>query len=448
MLDKYGEILRITKNIKNELGAQIIDAVTYGEDVTDLSLLNKEIDILASITGQCAGAIYLRNKNLITPIDDKKGFVKITINNESYPVNITKLPQDLVTDMGLQKNTNNTPIHRNENNKESVHSSSSAIHADDVNIPQNDVSISQNDQTDENVNEVNEDYVWTPNAEANTEDIEDISEKADETINLTDSDTAENNYEDEVAPADIYVNDKGSEIEDIKAEVYGEVTTPPVTPMNRDSLFIEEKVKRADEFVFCEYKISVAHKNCRPEDIYFTVSPLKIKKYATPSVPILVTAYYKGKVYYESSYKNNEDGRNLITMEINEYYFLIRGSFDENGKFDVQIMTTGISVNQGDTLTILSKDEHTPVGDKVKNGHIKFKYDSYEGDTIVEIFPLGIGTSDFVIIERVKDFVDYKLISDGKYGYKRYLVYDKNKDKAEVVCNWIDDVLETDIVPA
>lgn len=442
MLDKYGEILRITKNIKNELGAQIIDAVTYGEDVTDLSLLNKEIDILSSITGQCAGAIYLRNKNLITPIDDKKGFVKITINNESYPVNITKLPQDLVIDMGLRKDMNE---HKKEADEESSFSNNDTMPIDESHIHTDN---EKYDEYDDNGENVNEDYVWTPNAEADTEDIEDITEKEDETINRTDNDTPENNDENDVAHADIYVNDKVSEIGNIKAEVYGEVTTPPVTPMNRDSLFIEEKVKRADEFVFCEYKISVAHKNCRPEDIYFTVSPLKIKKYATPSVPILVTAYYKGKVYYESSYKNNEDGRNLITMEINEYYFLIRGSFDENGKFDVQIMTTGISVNQGDTLTILSKDEHTPVGDKVKNGHIKFKYDSYEGDTIVEIFPLGIGTSDFVIIERVKDFVDYKLISDGKYGYKRYLVYDKNKDKAEVVCNWIDDVLETDIVPA
>lgn len=224
-------------------------------------------------------------------------------------------------------------------------------------------------------------------------------------------------------------------------------TTPEVRLMGKGDLFIEERSKAFEHMVFDTYKVGLSHvSSIKPEDMFFMIAPLEISKGDVAAAPILVYAFYKGQTFVTSSYDIKDESRNIVTMTIGDYEILARGSF-KNGKFESMVVTTGISANQGDTLQIHNKDAHNPVGNNVKNGHVKFKYQSDEGPGTIDVFVLEPQGREFVIMNRYgDDWIDYYCIND-RSGWNKALIYE-NGVKSEVICNWNGDILEADIVPA
>jgi len=240
----------------------------------------------------------------------------------------------------------------------------------------------------------------------------------------------------------------------LKAEVIGDVK---VTPMLTSDVFIEAKEKPLSEIVYEIFDITVAHSGYggggKAEEMRITVAPLKIVKQACPSVPIIVSVLHRGRVYTKSSYDVFEEGKNLVTIDVSEFYLLCRGSFDANGVFHAIITTTGISANQGDILNLVG---HKTFGDatnrNTKNGHIKFRYMSDNGPGSVEVFPADEpGTEEFLIMTKNDEFVDYLYVSNSRgRGSKRAIIFDDDVKK-EVVCSWVgngddEEVLSVDLV--
>ena len=178
----------------------------------------------------------------------------------------------------------------------------------------------------------------------------------------------------------------------------------------------------------------------------FFIAPLKIYKYSCTAAPIVVSVYYKGRYYNFSSYDKIEDGRNMVSAEINEYYFLIRGFFDEKGRFCSTIQTTGISANQNDRINVISSDAHHPTGPAVGNGHLKFRFNGDDGDGIIEVFPREPGEDEYLLVIRYGEFLDYPIISKSPGGIQKYRLVNDGMN-SELVCVWNGDILSAEIVP-
>jgi hypothetical protein len=185
----------------------------------------------------------------------------------------------------------------------------------------------------------------------------------------------------------------------------------------------------------------------KPEEMIVYIAPLKIQKFECPSSPILVAIFYRGKMYAKSSLDIVSDGKNTVEIDVNEYYFLCRGKFDDKGQFRSFINTTGISATQRDILTIISRDSQ-PVLPGERLGHLKLPYNPVvsDGTGNIEIFPLDPEDNEFVIIVSNKEFVDYYFMTDDRNkGLQRVLINDTDGRK-ELVCNWDGGFLEAELI--
>lgn len=220
-----------------------------------------------------------------------------------------------------------------------------------------------------------------------------------------------------------------------------------VKTFTRNDMWEEEFSKDVNTMIYNMSKLTVAHiGGGKPEEIIVMIAPLKISRVSAPAVPIIVTLYNRGKVVTKSSYDMGDGGKAIVTLDINEFYFLCRGSFDEEGKFKAFITTTGPSSQQGDRINVVSSknygNSHDP---ETKNGHIKMKYNSESGDGTIEVFPFG--TSDdceFVIMVKNPEFCDtYYINQNGRTGTSA-IIYGADC-KLEIVPNWNGDILEVEM---
>lgn len=220
-----------------------------------------------------------------------------------------------------------------------------------------------------------------------------------------------------------------------------------VKTFTRNDIWEEESSKRADTMIYNMSKLMVSHIGSgRPEEIIVMIAPLKVSRVSAPAVPIVVTLYNRGKVVTKSSYDMGEGGKSIVTLEINEFYFLCRGSFDEEGKFKAFITTTGPSSQQGDKINVVSSknygNSHDP---ETKNGHIKMKYASESGEGTIEVFPFGTSDdSEFIIMVKNPEFCDtYYINQNGRTGTSA-IIYGAD-NKLEIVPNWNGDILEVEV---
>ncbi len=227
----------------------------------------------------------------------------------------------------------------------------------------------------------------------------------------------------------------------------------PVAVKKREiEFFDDENKKAASEMIYTYSKMSVKHLDImgggRPEEMLVMIAPLKISKYECSSVPIIVTIVHNGKQKTCSSFDTLEKGKNIVLIDIDEFYFLCRGSFDKDGNFKAMIVTTGLSAQQGDQITILSSKTYgNSLNPGTKNGHIKFRYDADAGDGVIEVFPFGHpGDDDFVALVRNKEFADYYLISKILKTQSKAMVFSKGDISNELVCHWDGDLLEVELV--
>lgn len=202
--------------------------------------------------------------------------------------------------------------------------------------------------------------------------------------------------------------EESSKPEPPKVQIIGE-SKPTINAVKPEELFIEEKEKDYEEFVFECYTGVVTRYGGRPEDIHFTIAPLKIYKHERSSVPILVVAQYNDRVFVSSTY-DNADGRNTVVIAVDDFSFLCRGYVNEAGVFCSNVSTTGMSVENHDILNMVRKESHCPIGNEIRNGHIKFKYDGDEGEGIAEVFVLS-DEEEYMLITRTGPILDYYPIS-------------------------------------
>ena len=218
-----------------------------------------------------------------------------------------------------------------------------------------------------------------------------------------------------------------------------------------DTVPPEEERTPITDLVYEKVKISLMHPGFNTEKSEYTVfiAPLKLYRKAASTVPIIATVW---KTPYQlkttaSSYDTKESGRNLLTLDIDDYNILIRGTFDENGKFRAVITTTNNSANQGDILEVLDErffgDNSTH---RSVNGHPVQPYDSEEGNAFVFVFPLGeVGDDIFLVASKTDEFCEYALSSSDNFGAHSAMFYSLN-GQIIVIPHWDgDEYLEVEV---
>lgn len=310
---------------------------------------------------------------------------------------------------------------------------------------------------------VENDEVKEESYEAPSSDIENIPSNMEQPISLPNNEMVEESIDDLLDDDDfgnvsatptpvVAVPTSNVETPTIQetSESKPEFVEPEKTEVKsfvRNNVWEEESSKDVNTMIYNMSKLTVSHiGGGKPEEIIVMIAPLKISKMSAPAVPIVVTLYNRGKVVTKSSYDMGDGGKSIVTLDINEFYFLCRGSFDEEGKFKAFITTTGQSSQQGDRINVVSSknygNSHDP---NTKNGHVKMKYESESGEGTIEVFPFGTSEDcEFVIMVKNPEFCDtYYINQNGRTGTSA-IIYGADC-KLEVVPNWNGDILEVEV---
>lgn len=400
---------RIRKEIMNEWG----DILMFGGTIPEEAM--NELSTAARITGLAFDALSTHGIKC-APVDGKPDLFRLTVGEESYVCHKTAIPSmsgflDVVNIPGV------TPVSIGQEQK------SSDIVSEDIDVgiesePDEESQIHNETSNNEFCEEVTDDAV-VEKQDVAEEDITDLD------INGT-----------EMASDDETATEEGF---DIKKET--EDNAPAIGSYLKSDFFAEEKTKFFDEIVYEMFDASMTHSGYagggKGLDIQVMIAPLKISKFSCPSVPILVSVYCNGKIYTASSYDQAEEGKNLVTLNVEEFYLLFRGSYDGSGKFHAFITTTGISASQGDILNITSESRHgDQAGRNVNNGHVKFRTTVYDDPGTLEAFPFGEPeNNEFIVMTKTDEFVDYLFISDEAGGLKKPIMFQNGK-KLQVECGW------------
>lgn len=425
----YGIILKNVQIIKQGIMTELADELPFG--ITNTAAVS-ELESLADINGIVMKELHKQGEAYL-PVDGKPQFVAMEVNGERYISHISK-----VEEVDVQTKAKDIPSAREEILPKREETPVAPVPMPiPVPTPVTEAPVKDTPTA------ATENYDFVPSVEETAPVEETIPEEnsmpveepvaMDETVAM---------------PEQIPVKDEVQEIPPIPApQIIGEITSlPNINSMQKTEIFTEEKEKSIDEFVYDIRRIMVSHMGSAPEEMQFFIAPLKIYKYSCTAAPIVVSVYYRGRYYNFSSYDKIEDGRNMVSAEINEYYFLIRGFFDEKGRFCSTIQTTGISANQNDRINVISSDAHHPTGPAVGNGHLKFRFNGDDGDGIIEVFPREPGEDEYLLVIRYGEFLDYPIISKSPGGIQKYRLVNDGMN-SELVCVWNGDILSAEIVP-
>ncbi len=430
----YGTILKNVQIIKQGIMTELADELPFG--ITNAAAVS-ELESLADINGIVMKELHKQGENYL-PVDGKPQFVAMEVDGERYISHISK-----VEEVAAQTKTKDLPPAREEVLPKREETPVAPVKDTPLAATENYdfvPSVEETAPVEEPIPEENSIPVETPVSEESAEETTPME-------NTTPVDEADMD-ETVATPEQIPVEDEVQEIPPIPApQIIGEITSlPNINSMQKAEIFTEEKEKSIDEFVYDIRRIMVSHMGSAPEEMQFFIAPLKIYKYSCTAAPIVVSVYYRGRYYNFSSYDKIEDGRNMVSAEINEYYFLIRGFFDEKGRFCSTIQTTGISANQNDRINVISSDAHHPTGPAVGNGHLKFRFNGDEGTGIIEVFPREPGEDEYLLVIRYGEFLDYQIISKSPGGVQKYRLVNDGMN-SELICVWNGDILSAEIVP-
>ena len=249
----------------------------------------------------------------------------------------------------------------------------------------------------------------------------------------------------EVTPLSDYDSDieKAEEIDTPsgKATVIGadkvkiEEDTNPFNTIN----FNEKRIPK-NNLIYESFQLNLTRGGSREKhEVFLYIAPLILTKNSS-NVPIIVHAYSEGRQITASSYDKRGNGRSLVTIEINEFNLLCRGSF-ENGTFNAFVVTSGFSAAQGDTLEMVNKERGSnTINNEQSVGHVKFK----EGDTLFEVFPISMTDNEYVTIAITEEFIDYAVTAlDYGTARSKYLV---NNVEKELIAHFEGDIFEAELI--
>lgn len=177
------------------------------------------------------------------------------------------------------------------------------------------------------------------------------------------------------------------------------------------------------------------------EKISVMIAPLENRTSPDANVPIIVSALYNGKRFTKSSIETIDLGKNLITFDVVNYHFLVRGSFDENLKFKASINTTGKSIAEGTKILLINEQSFgRPSNDKYNGLH--FTFSEHSDPTNCFVFPLkDQNASEFVCILQTKEFIDYPYCSKSMVGTEKIAI-DNDGQRQELSCEWENNTLK------
>lgn len=292
----------------------------------------------------------------------------------------------------------------------------------------------------EDATEVTEEVEKTP--------AEEVSAPAFDEAPIVEEDPASISAEElkeEATPLSDYDSDieKAEEIDTPsgKATVIGadkvkiEEDTNPFNTIN----FNEKRIPK-NNLIYESFQLNLTRGGSREKhEVFLYIAPLILTKNSS-NVPIVVHAYSEGRQITASSYDKRGNGRSLVTIEINEFNLLCRGSF-ENGTFNAFVVTSGFSAAQGDTLEMVNKERGSnTINNEQSVGHVKFK----EGDTLFEVFPISMTDNEYVTIAITEEFIDYAVTAlDYGTARSKYLV---NNEKKELIAHFEDDIFEAELI--
>lgn len=422
----YGTILKNVQMIKQGIMTELADELPFG--ITNTAAVS-ELESLADINGIVMKELHKQGEPFL-PVEGKPQFIAMEISGERYLSHISKVEE------------NTAPITMNN----SVPAREDAqIKTQEIPVPVVPVVTPPiNEEVSNNIPEIEDQPAQTTEAFSSVKE-ESVEESSNEEIV---TDTIPEDAVKEENPTETVTEEETQEVPPIPGpQIIGEITSlPNINSMQKTEIFSEEKEKPIDDFVYDIRRIMVSHMGSAPEEMQFFIAPLKIYKYSCTAAPIVVSVYYRGRYYNFSSYDKIEDGRNMVSVEVNEYYFLVRGFFDDKGQFCSTINTTGISANQSDRINVISEDTHHPTGPSVGNGHLKFRFNGDEGDGIIEVFPREPGEDEYLLVIRYGEFLDYQIITKSPGGIQTYRLVNDGIN-SELVCVWNGDVLSAEIVP-
>ncbi len=181
------------------------------------------------------------------------------------------------------------------------------------------------------------------------------------------------------------------------------------------------------------------------ERMQIMVAPLENRDKPDANVPIIVSAFYNGKHFTKSSIETIDAGKNLITFDVVNFHFLVRGSFDQNLKFKASINTTGKSIADGTKISLIKESNYGTVSGEKYNG-LHFTFNEKDDLTNCFVFPLKDNeSSEFICILQTNEFIDYPYCSKTLVGTEKISI-DNNGQRQELSCEWEGDYLKAKLV--
>lgn len=410
ILKAYENVILSINQVVLKLGEDLTSSILYGKDTEDTTNELKEVsNIIGLLSKFCekhgGNVSYIEDKNLVQITIDNHiitGSIKPNIVNDNISNDSINFSEDeIVNDNLLENNESKLNNIENEN--------------DIVNSYEETETLMPDEYLEEDLEE---------------EDIENLNEK----------------------------NEPNNEISEIKKEDTPISNFPVIEEENikktvnelfdMEDSFVNEKKKISSTFVYELFNLNISHYGMPAEKMEVMIAPLKIFKDLFPSVPIIVDVYYNGKHYSKCTLDNSKDAGYQVAMTIGGFDLLFRGSFDSQGVFKSTVSTTGNSITIGDKIIPLGKQSFVPTGYPVQNGHIKFAYENMEGPGRIEIFPLSPDRDEFLVMHRygTEKWCDLQVLSDMPGGLSTLLINTPD-GRSNLVCTWIKDELQAEIVP-
>jgi hypothetical protein len=226
--------------------------------------------------------------------------------------------------------------------------------------------------------------------------------------------------------------------ENIPEDVAAEETGTP-----EEHLASDAKVMRlpASSLIYETYGIRAFHNKDGkpvggPTDIRICIAPLTGVQPNVSNVPITVYAYAHGNVVQASSLDTKTVGRNIVTIQVDDFELMCRGGFTGT-QFSSTIMTTGTSSAAGDTLEPVSKE----TGGHPSSGPGNLR--TQVGDSEISIIPMS-RQDEYIIVAQNLEFTDYYYRSTDMPN--RMAVAWIDGTRVEFAGGWSGDIFEAEAI--
>ena len=423
------QILDLAEQTRRQIIETNIDYISLGQLPAEIA---GKIEMFTDIEAVIFSALLKQQEVVAAEVPEKPALVRFDFENTSYMIFKNSL-REPVSSLNIKK-VSKTPANDikpiQENNTDDL---SLTQETKEDPVIQTDVAAHEDVLPNDEESSFKEPVTMHEEAQENEES--DIKESG---IDISSNDQIENGPEDLSSPE----LQPEFEVPKTSATIIG----GEIKQNTQELPEIEKRVKVSD-LVYDRFLISIERSLPDIKEEYTIVcAPMKLSRYKMLSTPIVVFIKDKhGHRFVKSSF-DMEDGKNIVSMNIDDFSILIRGTFDENGNFGTIITTTGRSADKGDEISLISEEHYGKDRKNTKNGHPVMHYMSDEGLAYVFAIPIGEAKQeDFLVISKTEEFTDYMYSSSDTLGAYTAKVYENGVAK-RVLPAFRNDELEIEVV--